>query len=68
MADTKIVKVIDRNGKELVQFEKIPSNATVEEFKKVLIKDCNYLSKDLDKQIIRSILFLIAAHLTLHAI
>lgn len=44
MAD-KIVKVVDRNGKEIVEFQKIPNEATVEEFKKILIKECAALRK-----------------------
>lgn len=45
MADFKTIKVVDRNGRDLVELERIPGTATVEEFKKVLVKDCNYLSK-----------------------
>jgi len=41
----KIVKVLDRSGATLVEFKAgIPSDTTVEEFKKILVKDCDKIS------------------------
>ena len=39
MAGDKILKVVDRNGKQIVEFQKMPGDTTVEEFKKILIKE-----------------------------
>ena len=43
MAD-KVVKVVDRNGTQIVEFQKIPNDVSVEEFKKILVKECASLS------------------------
>jgi hypothetical protein len=41
MGDYRSVKVVDRNNKEIAVFSRIPKTATVEEFKKMLIKECS---------------------------
>lgn len=43
MAD-KVVKVVDRNGNQIVEFQKIPNDVSIEEFKKILVKECATLS------------------------
>lgn len=46
MADTKFIKVLDRNGNLLVDFIKgLPGDTKVEEFKKILISNCDRISK-----------------------
>ncbi len=41
MATYNSVKIVDRNMKELAVFSRIPKSSTVEEFKKVLVKECS---------------------------
>lgn len=44
MASQKKIKVVDRHGKELVEFQKIDSDMTVDQFKEVLLQDCAVIS------------------------
>ena len=45
-AKSQIVKVVDRQGATLVEFTKgIPTDMSIGEFKKVLIQDCDKISK-----------------------
>lgn len=45
MAHFKSVKVLTREGKQILEVAHIPSETTIEEFKKLLIKDSHELSK-----------------------
>lgn len=40
MANHKKVKVVDRHGKELVEYQKIDSDMTVDQFKEELLNSC----------------------------
>jgi hypothetical protein len=42
----RFVKVLDRSGAPLIEFKAgIPSDTSVEEFKKILVKECDKISK-----------------------
>jgi small-conductance mechanosensitive channel len=48
MASKKIVKVLDRTDAVLIEFKAgIPSETTVDEFKKILVKECDKISNSL---------------------
>jgi hypothetical protein len=38
---SRTIKIIDRHGTFIVEFQRIPEDMTVEEFTKVVIKDCD---------------------------